>query len=208
MISTRLAPAAAFLLLLALLPTVLHSYRGVFHDDGIRPAQVPAVLDGLPSTPEARRGNWGQRHFGTEEWFDRWYGAGHRLRLTVVRTYDPKTVFHHPELAISYPQAMLGPAEQAHLPAGEPVRVLRGTDQSRDLVAYVLIVDGQAIADPYIEQARLALRMLVGGRRPMTLVYAQDRDPPAVPLAQQPAVTLLASALRHLRAGTRPDAAP
>ena len=200
MISTRWAPATLLVLALALVPTVLHTYRGVFYDDGIRPKQVPAVLDGLPSQPEPRRDTWGQRRFGTDEWIDRWYGTSQRLRLTVVRTYDAKAVYHHPELAISYPEALLGPASLERLPGGEPVFVLRGMDQSRDLVAYALVADGRVIENPYLAQLQLALRMLVGGRRPMTLVYVQDRNPPALPFERQPAIALLTQALAHVRA--------
>jgi hypothetical protein len=199
-ISTRLAPATLCLLLLALIPTALHTYRGVSYDDGVRPKQVPVVIDGVSSMAESRRDTWGQRRFNTDDWIDRWYGTVPRLRLTVVRTYDAKAVYHHPELAISYPEAMLGPARLERLSGGEPVFVLRGMDQSRDLVAYALLSDGRVVDDPYVEQARMALRMLVGGRRPMTLVYVQDRNPPPVPLERQPAMAMLARALALVRA--------
>lgn len=195
MISTRFAPITVLLLVLALVPTVLHTYRGLSYDDGIRPAQVPRVIDGMTAQDEGRRENWGRRRFGTDEWIDRWYGASPRLRLTVVRTYDAKSVYHHPELAISYPEALLGRATIERLPGGVPVFVLKGMDQSRDLVAYALVADGRVIENPYLEQVRLALKMLVSGRRPMTLVYVQDRNPPALPLDRQPAVLLLARAL-------------
>jgi hypothetical protein len=42
--------------------------------------------------------------------------------------------------------------------------------------------------------------MLVGGRRPMTLIYVQDRDPPDLPPAQQPAIRLLDAALGLVKA--------
>lgn len=200
MISTRLAPATAVLLLLALVPTAVHSYRGVSYDDGVRPRQVPVVIDGMGSMAEPRRDNWGQRRFNTDEWIDRWYGTAPRLRLTVVRTYDAKAVYHHPELAISYPDAQLGRPVLERLADGTPVFVLRGMDQSRDLVAYALLSDGRVVENPYVEQVRLALRMLVGGRRPMTLVYVQDRNPPPVPLERQPAMALLARALGLVKA--------
>jgi hypothetical protein len=200
MISTRLAPATLVLLCLALVPTVIHTYSGVSVDDGIRPKALPTVLGGMASEPTGRRENWGQRRFGTDDWIERWYGRAPRLRLTVVRTYDPKTVYHHPELAISYPEAQLGRAALERLADGTPVFVLRGLDESRDLVAYALVANGEVVEDPYRAQVGLALRMLVSGRRPMTLVYVQDPNPPAVALDAQPAIALLSRAIEHVRA--------
>lgn len=199
MISTRLAPATLALLLAALVPTVLHTYAGVVHDDGVRVESVPAVLLGMSSEAEPHNAAWGRRRFGTDEWIDRWYGTDPRVRLTVVRTLDPKTVFHHPELAISYPQANLGPARRERLRGGEPVFVLRGRDGSEDLVAYALLSDGHTVENPYLFQVGLSFRMLVGGRRPMTLVYVQDPSPSAAELDSQPAIRMLAAALDALR---------
>lgn len=198
MISTRLAPATLVVLCLALLPVGIHTYVGARADDGLRVAAIPEVLDGMRSEPEKRASNWGQRRFGTDEWFDRWYGTNQRLRLAVVRTFDPKAVFHHPELAISYPEASLGRATTERLPGGEPVFVLRGIDEDRNLVIYALVADGQLVRNPYVSQMALAAKMLVGGRRPMTLVYVQDPRPSAVPFGQQPAVRLLLAALEQL----------
>lgn len=208
MISTRFAPMALVLLVLALVPVALHTYVGATYDDGVRVSAVPEVLAGMRSEPARRSANWGQRRFGTDEWFDRWYGAGQRLRLTVVRTYDAKTVYHHPELAISYPEASLGRAAVEKLPSGEPVFVLRGIDESRDLVAYALLADEGFVENPYVFQVTSAMKMLVGGRRPMTLVYVQDREPPAGEFARQPAARVLAAALAAMRSAERPDAAP
>ena len=41
------------------------------------------------------------------------YGPDDRFRVTVVRTFDAKTIYHHPELAISYPEASLGSGRSA-----------------------------------------------------------------------------------------------
>lgn len=208
MISTRLAPATLAVLCLALVPVGLHTYGGVTHDDGVRVTAVPEVLNGVRSVPETRTANWGQRRFATDEWFDRWYGTNPRLRLTVVRTFDPKAVYHHPELAVSYPGTTLGRATQERLPSGEPIFVLRGIDEHRDLVAYALVSDGEVVGNPYLFQVGLAAKMLVGGRRPMTLVYVQDPNPPAVPIGQQPALALLSTALGMLSAGGQTATVP
>jgi hypothetical protein len=195
MISTRLAPATLALLCLALVPVGIHTYVGATYDDGVRVTAIPEVLDGMRSEPEKRNSDWGKRRFGSDEWFDRWYGVGARIRLTVVRTYDPKAVYHHPELAVSYPGATLGRATRESLVSGDPVFLLRGIDGHRDLVIYALVSDGQVVGNPYLFQVTLGLKTLAGGRRPMTLVYVQDPSPSAVPLSEQPSVRLLERAL-------------
>src|SRR5690606_25038359 len=57
-ISSRFAPPTAALLALALVPTVLHSYRGVTVDDGRRVRDLPQVLNEARSAPTARRAEW------------------------------------------------------------------------------------------------------------------------------------------------------
>ena len=51
MISHRFAPLTAALLGLALVPTVIHSYRGLTIDDGLTVRSIPEVLAGMPSRP-------------------------------------------------------------------------------------------------------------------------------------------------------------
>ena len=85
-------------------------------------------------------------------------------------------------------------------PDGDPVFVLRGIDQSRDLVVYALLARGEFIRNPYLYQARLAAEMLVSGQQAMTLVFVHDRTPPSVPLEQQPVLALMNEAVASLRA--------
>ena len=207
MISTRRAVAAIVILLLAAVPTIVHTYMHWTVNDGWRASKVPVVLSGLTSSPQQHNSpTWGLRRFTTDDWIDRRYGADDGIRLTVVRTFDLKTVFHHPELAISYPESSLDSGKAWVTPDGDPVFVLRGIDQNRDLVIYALLANGAFVRNPYLHQVRLAAEMLVRGRQAMTLVYVQDRTPPSGPLEQQPALALLREAVASLRAESHGEA--
>ena len=197
-VSTRYAAATAVLVALALVPTAIHGYLGYRVDDGLRASGVPAVLETLASRPGTRNEGWMRRNFGTSDGIDRWYGDGERLRLSVVRTYDPKAVYHHPELALSYRDAQFDPGERSALPRRPevPVTVLHGLDRSGDLVVYALHYGDQFVGNPVAFQLKLAASLLVRGRRPMTLFYVHDHAPaPTSDLAQQPAMRLLEAAI-------------
>lgn len=180
MISPRHVPAVCLLLAAALVPTLIHSYSGDVADDGLRTAAIPENLVGLVSSPSGRPANWGQRRFGSDDWIERNYqGQGQHVRLTVVRSYDPKSVYHHPELAVAYGPtygSSFGRREVRRLesPPGLPVHVLHPSPEGRALGLYVLHYDGDFIADPLWFQIRTAGQLLFSRRKPMTLFFAHD----------------------------------
>ena len=179
MIAPRFAPAVCLLAGLALVPTVIHSYAGVRVGDGRTLAAVPESLAGFPSTPSAREASWGQRRFDNADWTERRYSAaGHDVVLTLVRTYDPKSVYHHPELAIAYGTTYLQ-SEVVRFPSHPmvPVHMLRDSNSRGAEAAaalYVLHYGDEFVADPIMFQVRLAGALLFSGRRPMTILFAQD----------------------------------
>jgi len=202
-LSTRYAAATAVLLALALVPTAIHGYFNYRVDDGLRAAGVSGTLEGLMSRPGPRSAAWMEKRFETADWIDRYFGPGERLRLFVIRTYDPKTVYHHPELALSYGEAKFHPVEVVSLPQlpDVPVFVLRGLDSQPDLAMYALHYDGAFVRHPILFQAGLSGRLLFQGRRPMTLLYVHDRAPArGAPPSAQAAATLLASAVQSFLA--------
>ena len=197
MIATRLAPAACVALALALVPTVIHSYVGVRDDDGVRAAAMPASLAGMTSRATDRSPRWGTRHFGTDDWIERWYGPSDDLSLFVARGDDAKALYHHPELAISYPEASLGRATVETLPGRPdvPVFVLRGIEGRPDMVAYVLRSRGAYISSPVLWQVSQSLLLLVSGRAPLTLIYVHDRKAGVAPISEQSSARVLRSAV-------------
>src|SRR5688572_16296688 len=130
-LSTRYAPAICGALLLALVPTIIHSYAGVVANDGLTTKAIPATLGQYQSAPTRRSADWGERHFDSHDWLERQYSSGDdKVVLTVVRSYDLKALYHHPELAVAYHFANFGQSRTTAFAAQPdmPVHVLSGGD--------------------------------------------------------------------------------
>src|SRR5690349_592526 len=103
MISTRYARAVIALLVVALVPTIIHSYAGLRQDDGIDSSKISTSLASYVGTPSGRDAEWGQRRFEATDWFERQYRVdGREVLLTVIRSHDLKKLYHHPELDVAY----------------------------------------------------------------------------------------------------------
>jgi len=174
MIARRFFWPITALLLGALVPTVIHGYLDSTIDDGRRAAMVPERLGEFAATPSgARTDGWMWRVFESRDWIERDYRGpgGSVIRLSIVRSYDAKRLYHHPELAltegIDLESAGTRPAP------GTPevtVHVLDGA--TGPAAAYVLLYGDRAVAHPYLFQMRLATEQLFSGRQAMTLFFA------------------------------------
>ncbi|HZI80110.1 MAG TPA: hypothetical protein VFD69_11395 [Vicinamibacterales bacterium] len=206
--SSRYAPAVCVVLLLALVPTIIHSYAGLVTNDGRSTATIPTSLMSYSSAPTRRSADWGERRFDSHDWFERQYtSTGDEVVLTVVRSYDLKALYHHPELAVSYQAAKFDKSrmESAEGRPDVPVRVL--TNRPGGAVAmYVLHYDSRFISDPIRFQLRAAGELLFSGRKPMTLFFVLDKTTPeGVAPLNLPAAKLLFEAIDRFTAV--PDAA-
>jgi hypothetical protein len=198
MMSSRYAPAACVALALALVPTIIHGYVGIVAADTLSTAGIPLALGDYRGTPTGRDEDWGRRRFESHDWFERQYaGGGDSVVLTVLRSYDLKALYHHPELGVAYHEASFSGSRTETFPdrPDMPVHVLTG--QSTGPVAlYVLHYDGRLIADPIRFQLRTAGELLFTGRRPMTLFFVRDDAvPEGVEPLKLPAARVLASAV-------------
>jgi len=203
MLSSRYAPAVCVALLVVLVPTIIHSYARIVVNDGRSTASIPATLSSYISLPTKRGADWGKDHFDSDDWFERQYtGPGDSVVLTVVRSYDLKALYHHPELAVAYRFANFDsiatetPADRPDM----PVHVLT-SDESRAVGLYVLQYDGRFVADPIRFQLRTAGELLFSGRKPMTLFFVRDdAAAPGVSPLKLPAATLLFEAVARFSA--------
>lgn len=178
MISPRFVPVLCGLTLLALVPTWIHGYSGSLNVDGLSAGAIPVSLGAYQGTPTDRRANWGQRRFASSDWFERTYVQGsRRVRLTVVRSYDPKALYHHPELAVSDGTAFVG-AEIRRFPQRPelPVHLLTPGPGVDAVAMYVLHYAGSFVADPIRFQVRTAGELLFTPRKAMTLFFAMESD--------------------------------
>lgn len=180
MTSARYAIPVVIVLMLALIPTVIHSYLDLKTDDGLSVTKISPVLDNFSSTPTNRQPGWGKETFGSMDWVERTYSneQGKSFRLFVGRSYDHKRLYHHPELALSYAKDLRSEG-QIRLPGQPeiPVNLLRN-DAQPNRAAFVLLYDGKFIDNPISHQIRDSLKQLISARKPMTLFYIADDNAP------------------------------
>lgn len=175
-LSARYATPTLIVLLLALIPTVVNTYVGrkLAETPPLSDA-LPAVLDGRASTPTTRKPHAIKKEFDSEDWVERAYErpGGDPVTVLVVRSYDMKRLYHHPELAVTereYERDRLVEVPTAGGPV--QVHVLKGTPTG--LAAYALVYRGETVGNPYTFQLKVAPELLFTGQRPLTLVFAED----------------------------------
>jgi len=177
--SSRFLPAVLVAIAIALVPTVLHSYLGVKVDDGRHTATIPPYLDGYAGYPSDKDAGWGQRWLASHDWIERRYASGpDQVLLTVVRSYDWKGLYHHPELAVA---RGVGLREEGVYPVGEsklPVHVLRPERNGAPGAVYLLHYDDAYVDNPTRFQLAKAGELLFRGPKPLTLVFARDLTAP------------------------------
>jgi hypothetical protein len=198
MISARYAAPVAVLLALALVPTVIHSYRGAAVVDGLRAEAIPPRLGDMGSSPTSRRPAWVKDKFDTDDWIERTYKVDQRdVQLFVARSYDAKRLYHHPELALLRgTQTTPGPVAHATARPDVPLHTIRTTRDGRTGVAvYALLYDGGYINNPILFQLRTSAALLVSGRRPLTLFMASDLSGDPDRLDEAPATRVLLAAI-------------
>lgn len=199
MISPRYAPAVCALLVLALVPTVIHVYAGAVVSDARRATLVPETLAGYSSQASSRPPDWGRRRFESDDWFERRYTSGaDEVLLTVVRSYDLKALYHHPELAVAYGADYESSRVETFEPHQDvPVFVLLPRSGTGPAAFYVLSYDDEFVSRPILFQMRTAGELLFRGRRAMTLLFAQSPEGRATnELSKQPALTVLLAAVQ------------
>jgi hypothetical protein len=206
MMHARFAAPVAILLGLALVPTAIHSYRGTVLPDGLTTRAIPAQLAGAGSTPTSRRGGWVSNAFASDDWVERTYRLeGQEVTLFAARSYDPKRLYHHPELALLRGTETAG-AGLVHVPARPhiPLHVLTTSRGGRQGVAvYALLYDGRFIAHPITFQLRTSAELLVRGRKPMTLLFASDLSGSPEALSEAPAARIVLAAIDAFQAQPR-----
>jgi hypothetical protein len=203
MISARYALPVSLVLMLALIPTVIHSYLGLKTDDGLSVKKIKPELGNYNSEPTNRQPGWGEETFGSVDWIERAYTdeQGKTLRLFVGRSYDHKRLYHHPELALSYAKDLRSEGRiRLHGQPEIPVNLLRN-EMRPNMAAFALLYDGKFIDNPISHQIRDSLKQLISARKPMTLFYiADDNAPKNTAFIQSPAASLLNKAIKDFMA--------
>jgi hypothetical protein len=198
-IAPRFSLPVALLLGLALVPTIIHQYVGLAVSDGRTTEAVDMNLAGLSGTATGRKASWVIGKFDSNDWIERWYTIpDERIQLLVVRSYDLKRLYHHPELAIVQADDLMSRGVvRLSQRQSVPIHVLesRQTDR-RGIALYALHYDSEFVDNAISFQLRTAASLLIGGRRQMTLFFVHDSDvPPDSPLDDLPATRVLLGAV-------------
>lgn len=203
--SLRYARLTLVLLLVALVPTIVNSYFGAAADDGpVLAETVPTAAHGFKSVPTNRRDASIRRSFDSTDWVERRYTRGNEdVRVLVVRSFDMKRLYHHPELAVSSGTEYRRARVEQYAGATGPVDVHVLEGERTGLVTYALLYGDETVAAPLWFQLRVAPELLFRGRRPLTLVMATHdahvSSLDASDLTGSPAITLLTAVVNQLR---------
>ncbi|PKM12350.1 MAG: hypothetical protein CVV13_05515 [Gammaproteobacteria bacterium HGW-Gammaproteobacteria-3] len=205
MITFRYAPLVTLVLILALIPTVIHSYLGLVAADGRQVKNIPTELVGAHARATQRSSNWGEDTFNCFDWFERIYHdpQGNAARLFVGRSYDHKSLYHHPELTLSYGNDFN--LKQRVLLAGSPEIPLKLLSHKAKpgIAAYALLSEDQFIDDPIRHQIKSSLKALIKPRQALTLFYvAQANVDQATSFDQTLAARTLRQAIAEFRKQT------
>ncbi len=205
MISTRYVRIVCALIGLTLVPTFIHSYSASTLSDGRTTQAVPTSLAGYEGTPSGRNASWGKRRFESDDWMERIYrSATDEVKLSVIRSYDAKSLYHHPELAVSYGPSYVR-TEVRRFPQRRdiPVHVLYTDNNAGTVAMYALHYDNGFVEDPIRFQLRTAGELLFSGRKAMTLFFLTDESAPAgIEIDSLPSIGLVFAAIdRFIESG-------
>jgi len=194
MISTRFLPIVSGLVAVTLVPTFIHSYSDSAVRDGRTTTSIPMSLAGYTGAPSGRNATWGQRRFESEDWTERLYRSGrNEVKLTVVRSYDAKALYHHPELAVTESNFIRTEVKQFDQRPDVPVHVLYSDRGGVSL--YALHYDRAFVQDPIRFQLRTAGELLFSGRKAMTLFFLTDDAGPGAGVESLPSLGLFFAAI-------------
>lgn len=202
MISSRYGIAFIALAGIALVPTLIHTYAGLTHNDGLITSRISRSLAGLRSEPTSRTAKWVNKIFQSDDWIERRYQKPgvDPLLLFVGRSYDPKRLYHHPELALVHGIDLekLGTVRVTQMPDA-PIHLLRSTQRGKNnLVLYALFHEGHFVENPYFFQLKNAWRSLFRPRKPMTLFFVYDPvSSPHLSIGESRALRLLNEAIEN-----------
>lgn len=158
-------------LLVALVPVTIHSYLNFDRDDC-----SPAVGLWPSSTGDAKHDAIVREQFQSFQLSQASFvKEGVQFDYSVVRSYDPKRLYHRPENTLVQHDAIVEnrAIEWVQTPSGAlPIhRAYYGNANRAIVVSYVLVFRSSPVASPYWPHLAAAPVEVFTGRRPMTLFF-------------------------------------
>jgi hypothetical protein len=180
-LSRRYALHAIALLLLPLSPVLIQTYGRYDTDDC---AHVQALLGRGPiEGAEDPRGRWVKDLFSAVQWKEGSLPPGSssaEFKTAVIRSYDAKKLYHHPESALVRGASLKSRGTEWIEVGGESIPIQRvyydGAD-SATIVAFMLVYGSRPVGNPYVAQFTALGRELRRGRTPMTMFFISGRGP-------------------------------
>lgn len=171
------------LLALTLLPVVVHSYFGFRTDDCAHP---DVILGGCyaASADDGRRAAWMKETLDAESWCEGTIPTdlpGVNLDVRIVRSYDPKKLYHNPELAFMRGYSVKSKGIDLMEAGLEKIPIHRlhfDPDRGSVFGAYLMVYNSKPVANPYTSQVLSFLPQLLSGSRPMTLYFVSGAAAP------------------------------
>jgi hypothetical protein len=210
LLSWRFAPHLLAVYALAAVPVLLHTFAQSSRDDCARPSALPRW-----ASREDERGRLLRDYFGAFQWSEGSFEAGQALfSFTYLRSYAAIPLLNRPENVLIKRAPEQRSVEWIDTESG-PVPIHRALYDprpdraTRTLAGYLLLFDGQPLAQPSLAQLASAPRQLVFGRTPMTLLFVHGRVPrDQYPEAEAELRVRLLTALAQYRDACRPPASP
>ena len=188
-VSFRYVRPVGLLLALASVPVIAHSVIGLASETCADPKTLLAGFDApepSPARAEFLRSVMHMSEFAegsvTRD------GRTTGLDYLVLRSWDPKRLYHRPEQRLLKGAITKG-TNWEWLEAGDGKLPIQSVEYDELLIehhkpaaAYLLVYDGEPVSNPYWAQIRSSLRQLLQGRQPMTLYFVYGtggRDPAA-----------------------------
>jgi hypothetical protein len=180
-VSKRYAGHVLVCVVPVLVIVVIHSYIGLQVEDCRELSGLFPNAAGDTSSP--RRDARMREVFDAVQWeegtLDTTVPAS-QMKFSIIRSYDPKKIYHHPEISLVR-GATPARRDVEYIDAeGERVPVHRAyynPASTTALVAFILIYHSRPVDNPYLSQIRSAPLQFVRGSYPMTLFFVSAQAP-------------------------------
>jgi hypothetical protein len=176
-LSKRYNRAMCWLIAPAILPVVVHSYRGVNAED----CEAPSRLFSSADAAFSGRGRWLRENLHASEWTEGSFAEAEpsaQFTFSILRSYDPKKLYHRPEEYLA--KGAVASRTLETIGAGRtPIHVVRYNEPVTARVsAYLLVYGSKPVGNPYLAQVAGFPIQLLSGTRPMTLFFITGNGGP------------------------------
>jgi len=180
-VSRRYVPHLLVVMAPTLMAVLVHSYKGLSVDDCRQPLVL--FLNDDHTAARAARDAWMRETFHATEWAEGSFTTEGRegdFGFVIIRSYDPKKLYHRPEHRLAKVTAARRTIESVTSGAETlPIHVIEYRQgEQPQMAAYLLVYNSRPVANPYWAQLAAIPGQLLTGARPMTLFFISGGGAP------------------------------